>query len=62
MSSSTVQQMRLPCARWAMSMLQLAVHSTIHVANECRWEEWVLAYTLAGAGIELFENIDEGLE
>jgi hypothetical protein len=23
----------------AMLMLQLAVHSTIHVANECRWEE-----------------------
>ncbi len=45
----------------AMSMLQLAVHS-IHLANECRWEELALAYTLAGAGIELFENIDEGLE
>jgi hypothetical protein len=33
----------------------------IHVAVECSWEEPPLAYALAGPGIELFENIAEGL-
>jgi hypothetical protein len=45
----------------AVRMLQLAVCITIHVAVEWRWEEPLLAYTLAGAEIELFENIAEGL-
>jgi hypothetical protein len=34
-------------------MLQLAVCITVHVAVEWRWEEPLLAYTLAGAEIEL---------
>jgi hypothetical protein len=38
-----------------------AVCRVIHVAVECSWEEPPLAYALAGPGIELFENIAEGL-